>query len=493
MKFGPAEMAQTMEAAKALITVSMISFVGIGLVLGVIVALFVAFFQRGLHRNRAEPLTNGPLLTPNSSPGPNTVYPGRPPSMCDQLAREHTSIGNDIIPDNRINRSDERIFPFRLSILLLIVAFGGGVLYGQYAWQRSDTPPKPEAPQRADTPQRPDLLLRAGYTEIYSMLGISPLPEAVETNASIRRPLEQLSRERCDQQAIAELGVALDKLGYRREAATAQVSYSATCGGHAPSLRAAVNILLRLSDYPTAVTVASNLIKLEPFYDNGYYLRAVAYDRSGSFKKAIDDYITAIELFGNKDRIASVSYFGMARSYEKLGQFCDAVLPIEAWVSLNPTRNDTSQTRAIITDYMAKGRCETATTSGGEKFAISRQTSVVKLPVAVNGVRGNFVLDTGATFVSLKNEFAQKAKVQIDKDSTVRLHTANGPAEGKRGRAATIQLRSLQAKDVAVVVQNDGQATYGEDIDGLLGMSFLSRFNVTIDTQAVRISNRSSR
>jgi hypothetical protein len=188
MKFGPAEMAQTMEAAKALITVSMISFVGIGLVLGVIVALFVAFFQRGLHRNRAEPLTNGPLLTPNSSPGSNTVYPGRPPSMCDQLAREHTSIGNDITAD-RINRSDERIFPFRLSILLLIVVFGGGVLYGQYAWQRSDTPPKPEAPQRADTPQRPDLLLRAGYTEIYSILGISPLPEAVETNASIRRGL----------------------------------------------------------------------------------------------------------------------------------------------------------------------------------------------------------------------------------------------------------------------------------------------------------------
>jgi clan AA aspartic protease (TIGR02281 family) len=100
------------------------------------------------------------------------------------------------------------------------------------------------------------------------------------------------------------------------------------------------------------------------------------------------------------------------------------------------------------------------------------------------------LLDTGATFVSLKNAFAQKAKVQIDQDSTVRLHTANGIAEGKRGRAATIQLRSLQAKDVAVVVQNDGQATYGENIDGLLGMSFLSRFKVTIDTQSARISNR---
>ena len=112
MKFGPAEMAQMMDGAQALLTVTMVSSVGFGLVLGVIVALFAAFFRRGLHRNRAEPrLTNGQLLTPNSSSGPNTVY-------ATQLASEHTSIRNDMIPDNRVTRSSERIFPFILGILL---------------------------------------------------------------------------------------------------------------------------------------------------------------------------------------------------------------------------------------------------------------------------------------------------------------------------------------------------------------------------------------
>jgi aspartyl protease family protein len=70
------------------------------------------------------------------------------------------------------------------------------------------------------------------------------------------------------------------------------------------------------------------------------------------------------------------------------------------------------------------------------------------------------------------------------------VHTANGITDGRRGRAATIQLRSLQAKDVPIVVQTDDKATYGENVDGLLGMSFLSRFQVTIDTQAVKMSNR---
>jgi tetratricopeptide (TPR) repeat protein len=99
--------------------------------------------------------------------------------------------------------------------------------------------------------------------------------------------------------AIEELGAALEKVGRRREAATVHISFSATCPGHyAPSLRSAVNILLTPSDYAQAASVASRLIALEPFNDNGYYLRAVANDRAGLLKQAIDDYVTAIELFG---------------------------------------------------------------------------------------------------------------------------------------------------------------------------------------------------
>src|SRR5258708_29778303 len=171
------------------------------------------------------------------------------------------------------------------------------------------------------------------------------LPTILIVNEPVRSPLEALSREPCDQKAIEELGAALEKVGRRREAATAHVSFSATCPGHhAPSLRTAINILLTLSDYTGAVTVASNLIALEPYEDNGYYLRAVARDRGGQLKPAIDDYVTAIELFGNKERIASVSYLAMARAHERLGRLCAAVSPIHAWVSLNPARNHTRPT-----------------------------------------------------------------------------------------------------------------------------------------------------
>jgi aspartyl protease family protein len=315
------------------------------------------------------------------------------------------------------------------------------------------------------------------------------IPMSVAGRDPVRRHLGELSREPCDQQAIADLGKALDAAGYRREAANAHIRFSETCGGHAASLRAAANILLKISDDAAAVAVTTDLIKLEPYNDNGFYLRAVAHNHAGSYERAIDDYVTAVELFGNKDRISSVSYMAMARAYEKLGRFCDAVLPLQSWIALNPARNDTSQVQRMIDDYMKKGNC-TLATGNEETFPVSRQRGAITLPVVINGVRSVMILDTGATFVALKKTLAQKAAVAVDQDSSVRLHTANGIADGKLGRASTIQLRSLQAKDVPVVIQDDAKATFGNGVDGLLGLSFLSRFKVTIEPQAVRIANR---
>jgi aspartyl protease family protein len=318
------------------------------------------------------------------------------------------------------------------------------------------------------------------------------IPMSVAGRDPVKRHLGELNREPCDQRAIADLGKALDDAGYRREAANAHIRFSQTCGGQPASLRAAVNILLKLSDYPRAVSVATDLIKLEPYNDNGFFLRAVAHQRAGTYQRALDDYVTAIELFGNKDRISSASYLGIARSYEQLDRFCDAVVPLQSWISLNPARNDTSQVRVIIEDYMKKGNCSLAT-GRDETFPVPRQGRPITLQVAINGRKGVFILDTGATLVALKKAFAKKASVILDEGSAVRLHTANGVTDGKLGRAATIQLRSLQAKDVPIVVEDDDKAAFGDGVDGLLGMSFLSRFKVTIDTQVVKISNRQTK
>ena len=152
-------------------------------------------------------------------------------------------------------------------------------------------------------------------------------------------------------------------------------------------------------------------------------------------------------------------------------------------MSINPARNDTSQTRAIIATYLSKAKCELATATREEVFAVSRPNNVVKLPVSINGTRGFFILDTGATFVSAQEYVREEGQGTCRaRQHRQIVHRQRGD-DGKRGRAETIQLRSLQAKDVSIVVQDDAKGTYGEGVDGLLGMSFLSRFKVTIDAR----------
>lgn len=315
------------------------------------------------------------------------------------------------------------------------------------------------------------------------------LPENVDLSPRIRPSLVELSREPCDQEAIMTLANGLKTEGYKREAADALVGFSDICGGHVDALREASNILLAISDYDATEVVASELIKLEPHSDNGYFLRAMALDKGGRSKRAIDDFATAIELFANKEKISSFSYSAIARNYEKLGQFCDAAGAIEMWVNANPVRNDNSQSRSIIGGYRSKGKCPAAT-GKEEVLPVSGGSNVALVPVTINGVKGRFILDTGASFVAVNGAFAAKANIGTEPDSAILIHTANGAVIAHRARAKTVELKSLKTSDVQVVVPGDRKGVFAPGADGLLGMSFLSRFEVKIDGKQIRVRGR---
>ena len=48
------------------------------------------------------------------------------------------------------------------------------------------------------------------------------------------------------------------------------------------------------------------------------------------------------------------------------------------------------------------------------------------------------------------------------------------------GYAQTIQVADATAASVPILIAVNGKDTFGAGIDGLLGMTFLSRFNATI-------------
>ncbi len=106
-----------------------------------------------------------------------------------------------------------------------------------------------------------------------------------------------------------------------------------------------------------------------------------------------------------------------------------------------------------------------------------RTNGVVTLTAAINGVQGNFVIDTGASFVTLSKAFAAKALVTPMHTASIALTTANGVVAGTLATAKTVRLSSVSTETVPVVIIDNAPGT---NVDGLLGMSFLSRFNVSM-------------
>jgi len=88
----------------------------------------------------------------------------------------------------------------------------------------------------------------------------------------------------------------------------------------------------------------------------------------------------------------------------------------------------------------------------------------------VNGTRIRFLVDTGATFVSLSPEDARSAGLRLfDSDYTAHSVTANGVTRVAPVTLRQVEVEQLQLFDVRAVVLERPMPV------SLLGMSFLSR------------------
>lgn len=94
-------------------------------------------------------------------------------------------------------------------------------------------------------------------------------------------------------------------------------------------------------------------------------------------------------------------------------------------------------------------------------------------------VRGRFILDTGAALVTISESLAQRLKLDISAQQITEVVMA----DGRKIKAKPVLLRSLQMGDArvegvqAVVLPSPVQ----DDVDGLLGMSFLKNFVMRLD------------
>ena len=103
----------------------------------------------------------------------------------------------------------------------------------------------------------------------------------------------------------------------------------------------------------------------------------------------------------------------------------------------------------------------------------------------VNGTPMRFVIDTGATLVSLPAKEARRLALDYRKGQKVGMATANGNTVGYLVKLDTVTLGSVALRGVdAVVVEGGG---FGMP---LLGMSFLNRMNMKREGDIMTLTRR---
>lgn len=92
----------------------------------------------------------------------------------------------------------------------------------------------------------------------------------------------------------------------------------------------------------------------------------------------------------------------------------------------------------------------------------------------INGREAKFLVDTGASLVSVSEKFAQKALIRGGFPTTFK--TANGERPGHVVDGVGVSIGPVSATNIKVGVGISG----GDENDALLGQSFLSKFDISV-------------
>lgn len=103
---------------------------------------------------------------------------------------------------------------------------------------------------------------------------------------------------------------------------------------------------------------------------------------------------------------------------------------------------------------------------------------------SINGVSMRFLVDTGATYISLGAADAKRARIDHLKGTPGMTQTANGVVRVWRVKLSSVKLGGITLSEVDATVHEQDMPVV------LLGMSFLNRMEIRRDGQSMTLTQR---
>ena len=113
---------------------------------------------------------------------------------------------------------------------------------------------------------------------------------------------------------------------------------------------------------------------------------------------------------------------------------------------------------------------------------LQRIGSLLVVTLTINRTReARLIVDTGASHTILSHRIAQDLDLYADASTTpVTMHTVGGSVRGDVVRVDSIRVAHAEVRGTTAAIYDLPDAPAG--VDGLLGLSFLRQFRVTVDT-----------
>jgi aspartyl protease family protein len=364
--------------------------------------------------------------------------------------------------------------------LAVVLLAGGGWVY-QFRPQWMARAYDLAGVSRTVTPaqgDRADIQFRA----LYQKYGMTPLGAGTAGDTKVNALLARLQNEPCNKHVIFETSLALENLQAIREAADILRGFAGVCSDSSGESYHASELYYLVGDYDMAVKLSSDVIDHQPDAYAAYFIRGRSEQALKHYAAAVEDYATLISLVPDTKTITSEVFTRMSDSYERLDRPCEAIGPLQTYIAPDSDNRSTPPLLKRIAALAAKGNCAQVYAKGVARVP-RRSNGVSTAKVTINGVEGTFIVDTGASFVTLTRSFAGKAKPRMLTTEAVGMQTANGTTSANLATVETVKLAGLSASGVPVIIVTK---SLGDGVDGLLGMSFLGRFTVVIGDREIQ-------
>jgi clan AA aspartic protease (TIGR02281 family) len=99
-------------------------------------------------------------------------------------------------------------------------------------------------------------------------------------------------------------------------------------------------------------------------------------------------------------------------------------------------------------------------------------------------VPGVFIVDTGATYTSISREMAEELGLDLENGEKITITTANGRIQVPKVHIKRLALKGIVGHDIEATVMD---IKPGSSFSGLLGLSFMKQYRVTIDAESSQL------